>query len=105
MNKRIRKKQLKKLGKYIPHSDTYNLDMTIAQFVLPRLELFKNLTDCYPDRDGCHSYEEWMNILDKMIKAFSIISKSAGITRNRDEIQILEEGLDLFRKHYLDLWW
>ena len=34
MNKRIRKKQLKRLGRYIQTKDTYNLDMTIAQSVI-----------------------------------------------------------------------
>lgn len=103
MNKRIRKMQLKKLGKYIPHSDTYNLDMTIAQFILPRLELFKKLTDCYPHQFD--SMEEWYKTLDKMIAAFSIISHKTPIQRSEEEKSIINEGLDLFRKYYNDLWW
>ena len=103
MNKRIRKKQLKKLGKYVSHKDTYNLDITIAQFIVPRLELFKKLTDCYPFQ--FNSMEEWYKVLDKMIAAFSIISHKTTIQRHEEEKSIINEGLDLFRKYYNELWW
>ena len=103
MNKRIRKKQLKKLNKYVPHKDTYNLDMTIAQFIVPRLELFKKVSDCYPHQFD--SMEEWHEILEKMIAAFKVIGYKTGIQRSEEEKLIINEGLDLFRKHYNDLWW
>ena len=41
MRKRQRKKWLKKHGKYVPYSDLWSLDITIANFVLPRLKKFK----------------------------------------------------------------
>lgn len=41
MKKRQRKKWLKKHGKYVSYSDLWNLDITIAKFVLPRLKKFK----------------------------------------------------------------
>ena len=103
MNKRIRKKQLKKLGKYIPYSDTYNLDMIIAQFIVPRLELFKKLTDCYPHQFD--SMEEWHEILNKMITAFKVISCKTGCKRSEEDRAIINGGLDLFREYYNELWW
>ena len=103
MNKRIRKKQLKRLGRYIQTKDTYNLDMTIAQFIAPRLELFKKVTDCYPSQFD--SMEEWYEILEKMIATFKVISCKIGIQRNEVEKSIINEGLDLFRKYYNELWW
>lgn len=103
MSKRIRKKQLKRLGKHVPSRDTWNLDMTIAKFVVPRLELFKKITDCYPGQFD--SMEEWYEILDKMIAAFKVIGCKTGIQRSEDEKSVVNEGLDLFRKHYNDLWW
>lgn len=107
MNKRIRKKQLKKLSKYIPHSDTYNLDITVAKFILPRLELFRKIIDCFPDKDF-NSLKEWQDTLDKMINAFRIISKkfeSNDSNKSDEEKEVVKEGLDLFRKYYHDLWW
>ena len=103
MNKRIRKKQLKRLSGYVQTKDTWNLDMTIAQFIVPRLELFKKVTDCYPSQFD--SMEEWYEILEKMIAAFKVISCKTGIQRSEEEKSIINEGLDLFRKYYNDLWW
>lgn len=103
MNKRLRKKQPKRHGKYVPAKDTWNLDITIAKFVIPRLELFKKVIDCYPKQFD--SMEEWYEVLDKMITAFKAISCKTGIQRSEEEKLIINEGLDLFRKHYNDLWW
>lgn len=103
MSKRIKKKQLKRLGKYISPRDTWNLDMTIAQFIVPRLELFKKVTDCYPAQFD--SMEEWHEVLDKIITAFKVISCKTGSQRNEEEKLIINEGLDLFREYYNELWW
>lgn len=108
MNKRIRKKQLKKLGTYVPSCDTWSLDITIAEFIIPRLKLFKKVTDCYPN--GLESMEEWHSILDKMIKAFTLISEQFDVKncfdyKYKEENKTINEGLDLFRKYYRSLWW
>lgn len=107
MNRRIRKKQLKKMGKYIPIRDVYNLNMTIVKFILPRLELFRKVTDSYPIE--MKSLNEWDDVLDKMITAFRLIYESYTRVKNPEEIKkdykIIEEGLDLFRKYFYDLWW
>ena len=103
MSKRIKKKQLKRLSEYVQTKDTWNLDMTIAQFIVPRLELFKKVSDCYPHQFD--SMEEWHEILEKMIAAFKVISCKTGIQRSEEEKSIINEGLDLFRKYYNDLWW
>lgn len=104
MNKRIRKKQLKKIGAYVNPKDTYSLDVTIAKFVLIRLKLYKKLTNGYPFKT---TYEEWIESIDKMIKAFELIidDRYFGLDRDDKEVAVIEEGLDLFRKHYFDLWW
>lgn len=52
MNKRVHKKWLKKQGLYVNPKETWNLDYTIAKFVLPRLKLFKKLNNGYPGREG-----------------------------------------------------
>ena len=107
MNERIRKKQLKKLGAYVNPKDTWNLDVAIAKFVLPRLKLYKKLTNGYPGIPG-YSYEQWMDDIDKMIAAFELIANDSNFKlfkQNSMEAEIIEDGLDLFRKYYFDLWW
>ncbi len=107
MNKRIRKKQLKKIGKYVPYKDTWSLDITIAEFILPRLKLFKKVVDCHPH--DLNSMKEWHDILDKMIEAFYLIINRFSELLDVQEIRVREEkisyGLDLFRKYYNHLWW
>lgn len=83
------------------YKDTWNLDYYIAKFILPRLKLFKKVTMGYPC--DLKSINEWYDILDKMIAAFEILATDE--LNTQDEQKIVDEGLDLFRKYYQDLWW
>lgn len=87
----------------INKKELFNLDITIAEFILPRLIAFKNASDSYP---GDLSRKKWEKILDKMIVAFEIISKDSDyfLLNNKKKIKQLEEGLDLFKKHIGCLW-
>ena len=78
-----------------------DLDYTIAEFVVPRLKLFKKEVDCHPQE--FNSLEEWKNVLDKMIKAFDNMEIFYSPS-DKDLKNAVEEGLNLFRKHYHDLW-
>ena len=49
------------------------------------------------------SINEWYDILDKIIAAFEILTTDE--LNTQDEQKIVNEGLDLFRKYYQDLWW
>lgn len=73
MSKRQRKKWLKQHGKYINPKDTWSLDYTIAEFVLPRLKLFKEKTLGYPGTGEANTPEKWDAILDKIILSFELI--------------------------------
>lgn len=73
MNKRKRKKWLKENNLYINPKDIWNLDITIAEFVLPRLRLFKKKNIGYPGRGEMDTPEKWDEALDKMIVAFEYI--------------------------------
>lgn len=101
MNKRKRKKYLKQQGLYINPKETWNLDYEIARFVRTRLELFKKETNSKPI---IFSEEEWFDILDKMIAAFAIVEKDLPIWTENEQKQ-MEEGINLFAKYYLFLWW
>jgi len=108
MNKRIRKKQLKRNGNYVSSRETWSLDITIAKYILPRLKAFrKDICGEYP----CvlNSKEEWYEIIDKMILSFQLITDGAMFDimyeHERQKVETsINEGLDLFRKYYFNLW-
>lgn len=150
MGKHKRKVQLKKLGSYVNPKETWNLDQNITKYILPRLIMFKKLTNGYPCRDEIDSPESWDKALDKMILAFKYIIekddwwigdpqydytgglnyvidrrdedgrvhghftelseeyekiKEAHIREENRRYEAISEGLSLFAKYYLDLWW
>ena len=118
----------------IKYKDIYNLDSTIARFILPRLKFFrKKICSC----PYGFTLEEWKDILDKMILAFELIldksepnfgehkchiekindklsklvedSDSTFDTEayrkwHKDRQKTIEEGLKLFAEYFQDLW-
>lgn len=79
----------------------WNLDITIAEFVHPLLIAFKESTNGFPY--GL-TEEEWDSRLDKMIKAFDLIIQQKQMTSDDIVMSEIQEGLDLFAKHYTSLW-
>lgn len=73
MNKRKRKKWLKQHKKYINPCECYELDYTLAKFILPRLKILKRDTNGYPGNKEVDTFEKWIETLDKMILAFEYI--------------------------------
>lgn len=106
-------------NKKIKDKEIYNLDVTIAKFIYPRLKMFKK-NKC--GRPGCfmghkkkmtddEKHKLWDITLDKMIYAFEYYSdrwdweydiseKEANKRWNK-----IEEGMNLFMKHFQGLWW
>lgn len=80
---------------------TWNMDMSIAQWITPRLRRFKEINNCIPT--DIATEEEWDIILSKIISTFELLSDEANV--NDVSSASINEGLDLFRKHYFDLWW
>ena len=85
----------------IKMSEIYDLYGTIAEFVLPRLKLFKEKTISYPLN---MTEKEWDKKLQKMIDAFDLIVKEDMKIYNEKEIKKIEKGLKLFAKYFRDLW-
>ena len=118
----------------IKYKDIYNLDNTIARFILPRLKFFrKKICSC----PYGFTLEEWKDILDKMILAFELIldksepnfgelkfntkktdnghwkmvkdpdstfDTEAYMKWHIDRQKTIEEGLKLFAEYFQDLW-
>lgn len=104
-DKRIPKllKQIKKRG--FDDSELWNLDVTIAKFVLPRLKRFKEIiTSCPGTFEGDDDIEQWYTILDKIIFSMEKISQDNYSDPNLDIDKKVEEGLELFGKYFSALW-
>lgn len=70
---RLAKFKQQRIERGFDDTECWNLDTTIAQFVLPRLKHFKENTNGYPGNDEIPTFEKWNEILDKMIYAFDHI--------------------------------
>ena len=110
-NKRQRKKYAKQHGTYVDYKETWNLDCVIAKFVIPRLKLYKKVTNGYPGR--LNSVDQWYEIIDKMIYSFTYFIEDRDIDlsdpdwkdKEKSEYEKVKDGLKLFAEYYADLWW
>ena len=88
----------------IEEENLWDLDITIAKFIEPRLRAFAQSASGYPDtnphRVGFDSLEEWKAAVIKMADAFAVVKNGNAIHENEE----CKEGLDLFREHYFHLW-
>ena len=136
MNNRQRKKWLKQQGLYVNPKETWNLDINLAKYILPRLKKFKKFNNGHPGIGEMDTPEKWDEALDKMIQAFeyvidwdeywlddpkydyfNYIDEFGKYTERYEEIKenkrmedirrlaAINEGLQLFAKYYMNLWW
>jgi len=102
--KRLRK-QLKKTG--IDESETWSLDYTFSNYILPRLKIFKETKMGYPSNI---TEEEWNKILDKMIFSFeqTLVDYDGYKDNNKEEMKKyykkVQKGFSLFGEYYMNLW-
>lgn len=89
-------RQLKRDG--IDESETWSLYWSLANYILPRLKIFRKTAMSYPLDLESH---EWDAVLDKMIYSFETIVADDRV--NRDDARI-DEGIDLFCKYFRNLW-
>lgn len=74
-------------------------DTSVAQFILPRLILFRKITRSTPMN---MSLKEWRGTLKKIIIAFDIVAKtSVWSDKQKTAVHL---GLGLFHKHFFELW-
>ena len=84
-------------------TETWSLTDTISRFIIPRLKRFKAVNNGVPHGQ---TEESWDMILDKMVLSFELTCRDSGSRDYTDEERIqLNEGLDLFRKYFFELWW
>ena len=121
-------------GLYVNPKETWNLDINLAKYIIPRLKKFKELNNGYPGISEMDTPEKWDEALDKMIQAFEYVIdldeywlddprydytdimfgknkefyekiKENKITEDIRRLAAINEGLQLFAKYYMSLWW
>lgn len=102
MNKRIRKKKGLPYKK-IPFRDLINLDFTLAQFIIPRLERFKEEAVGWP-AISFETFEDWMVAIDKMIWSFKYAINDDSFLYDEEKEKRYEEGMELFSRYFRNLW-
>jgi len=113
-------------GSIIDGKEIVNLDLTLCTFILPRLKAFRlYAVDSCPLIDvdatkepkqirGSKEYslmfDEWLNILDKIILAFEYYLQPYNAENDKTNIssdqreKLIEEGFSLFGKYLTALW-
>ena len=83
--------------------DIWGLDICIAEFVLPRLKVFRENLSGHP---AGIEFEDWKEWLDKMIYAMQTIHDEGHFRIDTKDIDFKkqQEGLELFGKYFLHLW-
>ena len=81
--------------------DTYELDVTIARFVVPRLKLFIQLNNRYPN---CIDEVTWNEYLGEILFALEMVAARDNPDQSVDWVRV-KNGLELFGRHFTDLWW
>ena len=93
-------RQRKKSG--FDDRETWSLDHTIVEFVLPRLIRFREITPGYPAN---LTLKKWGKILDQIIYSMqAICDEWEGKEVTLDEKKI-NKGIYLFGKYFRHLWW
>lgn len=85
---------------------TWNLDVELATWLLPRLKRFKEISPVVPYD---LTEQEWNEILNKIILALELtITKFDNTTLEEnlnERYKKVEEGINLLAKYFESLWW
>lgn len=102
-SKELRKAMLAKQRKErgFDDSELYNLDVTFAKFMLPRIKAFREMVYGHPSQI---SLEEWHLILDQIIDGLEFIANLNHFLLPKDKKDKLNKSLDLLGKYFTDLW-
>ena len=105
----------------IDEKELWNLDVTLTDFILPRLKAFKKMKRLgFPDpqtQDGTITDEQtafvaWEQNLDDIIRGFEahlrLVSNRGEKEYNEEhekaQLKIMDKGFKLFAEHYTKLW-
>jgi len=81
-------------------TELWNLDTTIAKFILPRLVAFR---DNQLEMRIVDENDKWIINLNKMISAFELLTTGEVIFQKSDT-KVIQSGLKSFATYYNALW-
>ena len=84
-----------------PISEVWGTYHYLAREIAPRLKAFKAI-DKHGWPEDFENQEDWNKAIQKMIDAFELLKQITSFSD--EEERTIEEGLDLFRKHFRNLW-
>ena len=84
-----------------PISEVWGTYHYLAREIAPRLKAFKAI-DKHGWPEDFENQEDWNKAIQKMIDAFELLKHIT--TFSEEEEKTIEEGLELFCKHYRNLW-
>ena len=93
------REQIKERG--FDDTEIWNLDLTIAKFILPRLVRFKEYTGTYPNG---FTIDSWRDELQVMIDAFKILNDDECMELEDGAIDAINKGLQSFAANFRHLW-
>lgn len=98
-----RETELKKqrLERGFDDSETWSLRDTIANFIIPRLERYEEIANDFLVREP-----ELIEEINKFLTAMKLVSRDGGSAIYTDEEEKqLTEGLEVFPRIFMSLWW
>jgi len=102
-DKREKKFKKQRIARGFDDSETWSLRDTIANFILPRLKVFRESTCCYPG--NLQNSEEWDAILLKIERTFVLVVDDRTYLWTKKDIKDYNKGMKLFTEYFMDLWW
>lgn len=106
--------QIRKLKRYLrfkwqrktrgwDDSELWNLDITLAQFLAPRLRRLTEITYSYPPN---MTFEAWKGILLEMAEGFEIYQHKFdfGHELSLKDYEKVQRSLELLAKYFTHLW-
>ena len=101
------KKQRVKNG--FDDTETWNLDTTLARFILPRLKRFREVNIGHP---AYMTWESWCTLIDRMIEGFeiqlnegSLLDKNLSAEEEKKNRKKVRMAWLLLGRYGRDLWW
>ena len=107
-DERAKKLKEQRMTRGFDDSETWNLDITIAKFIFPRLKAFKECNHGFP---SSLTEKKWNKILDEMIEGFELYCKKdewefeQDLNERNDKFAKVNKSLKLFSKYFYNLWW
>lgn len=92
-------------NKRINPREIYSLDITMINFMLPRLKLYLKKACPMITPYGLES-DHWTEIITNIIDGFECYLKASEHLENYEQnYDKFKEGFELFKKYFSNLWW